>query len=225
MKQILCALSLGIAAFVVTTSSFASTSCDGNTGGSLPTVPNGGTIVDGSYPCFVTPVEFVFKGGKYFSAKYKDGNFGVGQSLFFANKNASYNIGLTTFNFNAVLDDNNGILYGSVDIFGRLGGGVGPVEQLLHADVSGFWGYGTNVVGFNTSGIKCSDSINALIPGGCTTNEVLFFDLGNSVFDPNDKKFKSLGTALTSVPLPAAVWLFGAGLVSLAGIGRRRTAA
>jgi hypothetical protein len=31
--------------------------------------------------------------------------------------------------------------------------------------------------------------------------------------------------AVTAVPLPAAVWLFGSGLLGLAGIGRRRSAA
>ena len=35
-------------------------------------------------------------------------------------------------------------------------------------------------------------------------------------------KYQTTGLAVTSVPVPAAVWLFGSGLVGLAGVVRRR---
>ena len=39
------------------------------------------------------------------------------------------------------------------------------------------------------------------------------------------KKLGGVGLTITAVPVPAAVWLFGSGLLGLAGFARRRTAA
>ncbi len=58
----------------------------------------------------------------------------------------------------------------------------------------------------------------------CTTAESFYVagDFGN---DPNKIKLKGSkggATAVTTIPVPAAVWLFGSGLLGLVGVARRR---
>ena len=207
MRQIIIGAVLAIGA-IATTSSYAATTCDSNSISGL---------VDGSFPCFVTPVELKYKAkDASFTAKYKDG---ARTSLFYADTITSYTINLTTFNFDATIDS-SGKANGSLSIYGNLNG-PGPATFLMSADLKGEWNWSGNLIGFNTLNIVCSSAINSLIPGGCTTSEVVYFDLSDA-FDPTAKNFKSTGLALTSVPLPAAVWFFGSGMLGLVGIARRK---
>jgi hypothetical protein len=79
-------------------------------------------------------------------------------------------------------------------------------------------GYGGHVIGFNTANIVCNPLINAY--NQCTTNESVFIALSKSF--NYSTKYSSSGIALTSVPIPAAAWLFGSGLLGLVGIARRK---
>jgi hypothetical protein len=74
-----------------------------------------------------------------------------------------------------------------------------------------------NLWGFATSDIVCSP----LLLVQCTLNESVYITLVDG-FDGkfNNGKFESLGTAITTVPIPAAAWLFGSGLALLAWIRR-----
>ncbi len=75
--------------------------------------------------------------------------------------------------------------------------------------------------GFNTTNIVCSDLINTLT-GGCTTDEVVYLNLLEAIGpDTGFDRISTAGRALTSVPVPAAAWLFGSGLIGLAGMARR----
>lgn len=208
MRKILWVVSLCVGVFGFTSSSFASSLCDQNSISGL---------VAGSYPCFVTPVELSWNGKKAsFTGKYKDGPT---KSNFYADSSTSYTIRLTTFNFDATIDS-GGNASGSLSIYGNMNG-PGPAEFLMSANLEGSWGYSGSLIGFNTQDIECSSTITSLLPGGCTKREVVYFDLGDA-FDPTAKHFKSTGLALTSVPVPAAAWLFGTGLLGLVGIARRR---
>ena len=61
----------------------------------------------------------------------------------------------------------------------------------------------------------------ATVDGGCTINGVVNFT-GRSA--PMVKNFRADGrSSVAAVPVPAAVWLFGSGLLGLVGVARRRT--
>lgn len=104
-----------------------------------------------------------------------------------------------------------------------------------------FWGDGFNSVMPTFSNAAAIDDASV-----SSTNKVLDMfllslvssidpDFGNTVYFANtpvsvqsftsaDLKLSANGT-LSAVPLPAAVWLFGTGLIGFVGIGRRRRAA
>jgi hypothetical protein len=75
-----------------------------------------------------------------------------------------------------------------------------------------------SLIGFNTTitgGLICGTVF------GCTTHESAYLSLADGGFDPNvDLKHVS-GTAVTTIPLPAVVWLLGSGLLLLTGISRK----
>jgi len=77
------------------------------------------------------------------------------------------------------------------------------------------WAYSGSLIGFNTTitgGLICGTVF------ACTTHESAYLSLADGGFDPNlDLKHVS-GTAVTTIPLPAAAWLLGSGLLGLAGI-------
>jgi len=49
-------------------------------------------------------------------------------------------------------------------------------------------------------------------------------EIGAEIFHPGADQITSFGALLTPVPVPAAVWLFGSGLLGLLGIARRKAA-
>ncbi len=125
------------------------------------------------------------------------------------------------FNFNNA--------FGMVDIiymgsFGSIGGNDdGGVFTL---DLSGFGvdyngtdiaqgpNAGTLVTSADTGAQTFSASWQSTIVGGPFDGNVGYWEMSGSYT-----------TATSEVPVPAAVWLFGSGLVGLAGIARRRKAA
>lgn len=80
---------------------------------------------------------------------------------------------------------------------------------------------------FNTTDTACSDLISARI-GECETDEVVYLGLEEAL-DPDREhdRINTDGRSITDlpstavVPVPAAAWLFGSGLIALAGITRR----
>jgi hypothetical protein len=204
---------------LVSAGSSAATTCDSNSISSL---------VAGSYPCFETSIEFGFKSqgphAETLTATYNSKTQkGGGISLFHVSSTDSYSITNTVFDFSANVQ--HSILTGSMSISGNIDS-INASGLLMSANLTGVYGEAGNLVGFNTKDIWCSAAINAAIGGnGCTKAEVVYFLLDGTLDLDAKHSQKLYGTAYTSVPLPAAVWLFGSGILGLAGIsGRKRTA-
>jgi hypothetical protein len=92
----------------------------------------------------------------------------------------------------------------------------------MTADLKGQWNSSGQLIGFNTMNIECHDAINAVAP--CTTDEVIYLSDLEDALDPGGSrgKYRTTGLAVTSVPVPAATWLLGSGLIGLVGVSRRK---
>jgi len=128
----------------------------------------------------------------------------------------------------AFFDTDGNFLNGTVEVKGKLETSAGKAKGTLMTATLGRLGdldfaYTSSLLGFNTSDIWCNSIINDFLGGGgCTKNESVIIALQDGGFDPTKKGYKSDGLAVTSVPVPAAVWLFGSGLIGLVGMARRR---
>ncbi len=85
----------------------------------------------------------------------------------------------------------------------------------------GFFGYPNTMTGFSGGETMSYLSFNQSDALG--TADVTGFTNGKFVIDTSLGKLSYVGT-VSAVPVPAAVWLFGSGLLGLVGIGRRKKA-
>jgi hypothetical protein len=118
--------------------------------------------------------------------------------------------------------DQGKFLGGSVSLKGAIDAlGIRKNTLLMTADIIGF-----NILdddflwGFNTTNIFCSPELLL----NCTNSESVYIELDSAFDQMFQRNFKTTGFATTTVPVPAAVWLFGSAL-GLLGWVRRRTAA
>jgi hypothetical protein len=200
------------AGFAVTTCPDPSSSGPMN-GCSLP------GLVPGSFPYFSQDVYVTLKNNKkgdfYLNASYGGGvsDFRVSNAV-----DDIYNIDNTFFQFKA--KSKKGDVTGSIRIMGKLDG-MNNQQTLMTADLTGAWDNSGNLIGFNTMNIQCGAAITAIAP--CTSAEVIYLSLNSALYPGGDKgKYQATGLAVTSVPVPAAAWLFGSGLIGLMGVARRR---
>jgi hypothetical protein len=103
------------------------------------------------------------------------------------------------------------------------------------SSTTNIWGAGVGDVGGSTSlygqgpdqsGIALGQSVSLFgITGDGGKGQLQTYDLGdNLTLSSNGTLTVSSGSTPPPVPLPAAVWLFGSGLLGLLGVGRRRAA-
>ena len=211
---------LGLCAMAVLTlgSSAAQSACPDagqypSNGCSLP------GLVGGSFPYFTQGVDVKLNSKDNGDFSFKASYGGSGTSEFWVDQNNSYSIDNTFFQFKANAKHGD-VVDGSVRIMGNLGGKPGR-QTLMTADLTGVWDYSGGLIGFNTMNIQCGDAILVLV--NCTSSEVIYFSLQDALVPGGMKgKFETTGLAVTSVPVPAAVWLFGSGLVGLIGVSRRK---
>jgi hypothetical protein len=181
-------------------------------------------LVPGSYPYFDQGVKIKYKAKK----KKGEGNFNLKvkydkksiDSQFLADLGIEniFDIDKTKYILKVKVRD--GIATGTVKIKGVIRElGMTKKKTLMTANLKGEWALSEDgkLLGFNTMDIEC----NPILPVPCTTDEVIYLVL-NDAITAETKKLKTTGRAFTSVPLPAAVWLFGSGLLGFAVIARKR---
>jgi hypothetical protein len=127
--------------------------------------------------------------------------------------------------------DNNGVMNFSMP--GRFGAIDGPTGGVV-----GPWNFDSNTTllnGFTTgsvtgtpgtiNGVACTGSAGSysctLVSGGAVGPAWGTFN-GNPYYEVWKINLTRLGDATTVIPIPAAVWLFGSGLLGLVGVARRK---
>lgn len=189
--------------------------------------PNSGCSVEGvrpsGFPYFDQLVRVRYnetKDGFNINANYYQGSF---RSHLYINPLDIFDISKTKFKLQARVRD--GVATGTVSIRGRIDelGITNLSDPLMMADLSGEWGFSDDgtLIGFNTENLVCHDMIIAYLSGGCTQNESVYLSLLESI-TTGERNIRTTGVAVTTIPVPGAVWLFGSGLLALMGITRRR---
>mgnify|MGYP001571684340 CR=1 FL=1 len=175
-------------------------------------------IVPPSLPAFVETVDVAYKKvsshKRVLTAAYSSGI----STLVFPNH--AFGISHTSYSLTANFNGSNVFQNGTVTIKGKISGlGINTTQTLMTANLTAFAkGFGNAVLGFNTANIVCNVKINNYSP--CTTAESIYIGVLKGFNFKTD--YKSRGLALTSVPVPAAAWLFGSGLLGLVGMARRK---
>ena len=187
-----------------------------------------------SFPNFENnvKVKVLKNGNKGYKLKVRKSGNG---SYFNSSSSESLKISGSNYKLDAYFDTSGNFLDGSVEIKGKVDFPDGSkAKGTLMTATLGLNNYGmangdtafaytSDLLGFNTLDIVCDAAINDYLGGGgCTKQESVIIALQDGGFDPTQKGYKSDGLAVTSVPVPAAAWLFGSGLLGLVGMARRR---
>lgn len=156
------------------------------------------------------------------------GSYVVNDASYSLNASFSYDIANNTWN----LSGNKN----SVKISGTVVTDKGTATKNLFLASLDSWNFGWDLetesnflIGFNTTVDKKGGTICDLY--GCTLGESAYLSLLYTSFNPTDLSnfdnkgkynFTSDAVAVTTIPVPAAVWLFGSGLIGIAGLARRK---
>jgi hypothetical protein len=126
-----------------------------------------------------------------------------------------------TYNLKATFDSAGNVTGGDVSLKGAIPS-LGIVDKntvLFTADLEafGFDPLQPMLIGFNTTNIMCDAGLGVV----CTNSESVYVTL-DAMFTGLDTRLRTSGTSITTIPLPAAVWLFGSGLALLGATARRQ---
>lgn len=129
-----------------------------------------------------------------------------------------------TFRLQAQFGADGSFAGGTVSITGQINSiGINSVQSLMTANLSDFAASG-NLIGFATSGVQC----NAVYAADCFENESVYLTTTYNKDPINTSNLSGqqfLSASLTTVPVPASVWLLGSALGLLgAGVRRRKAA-
>jgi len=134
-------------------------------------------------------------------------------------KNSVLNVGDTGFSggmtaYNGDISLLNGSTFDSHVPPGTANGIIGtPSSSTTNID---FYGNGIDTTtAYSTTGSGSRLNVYGLTPNGSGSGSAVVYELGYVTFNGSTLTF-------TPVPIPAAVWLFGGGLLGLLVIGRRR---
>jgi len=135
-----------------------------------------------------------------------------------------YNGTGSKYTLNVDFNKNTGaFIGGTLEISGQVAAlGINTKTTLVTADITAYDFdalYNNKLIGFATDNIDCYAGLGFT----CTTSESIWITLASAYGGDPTARFKNTGTAITTLPLPAAAWLFGSGLVFLAATGRRRS--
>jgi len=178
-------------------------------------------LVSGSFPYFDQGADIKVKNNKQGEMQKLKATYmkGSASSLLF-DPNDTFDISKTSLKLHAKVKK-NGLVKGHVKIQGKIADlDINNKKPLMKAKLSGEWDVSGDglLIGFNTKDIVCHKKIDAY--ASCTSAESVYLALADAI--DSKKHLKTTGTAVTTVPVPAAVWLFASGLLGLAGMARRR---
>lgn len=160
--------------------------------------------------------------GSYNFFAHNEGSFDFIEALGVSIDGVGGNLDLS-----AKFDSEGNFLEGTIKITGAISelGINDPSTVLMTADLVGF-GFQGNLVGYSIGNITCAAEIQNCEndPGDI---ESAYFRMAGSfagIQNLNGKNYRSTIASITTVPIPAAVWLMLSGLGCIAGLkARRRT--
>ena len=177
-------------------------------------------IRDSGFPYFDQGVSVKYqakKDGDFFlkAKQYKKS----GRSSLVMDSTTAYDVDKVKYKLRPV-KVRDGVASGKLTIKGIIDGlGITKRETLMTAELDGDWALSADgkLLGFETIITFC----HAAFEEYCSQAESIYLALKGAI-NTGKKNIKTTGVAVTTIPLPAAVWLFGSGLIGMAVMARRR---
>jgi len=174
-------------------------------------------IVTSSFPNFSNDMKVTYRSGKR-GATLTASKIGGSDMYLNFSETDNYLISHGSFRLKADFDPYGNFLGGTVKIRGGIDTDFASGNGVLMTAIlkPNEFAFDDDLIGFNTTDIICP------LFDFCTHAESVFLSLDAGGFSTELKRYTSTGLAVTSVPVPAAAWLFGSGLIGLVGMARKK---
>jgi hypothetical protein len=201
---------------------------------SLPGIPASGPLSFDFSQALVQPTSIRELLGTFSNNNASITNFGttsvfeattMGDFIFTDVNGSLYDGTNGTFQLDAQYNSGGTLIGGTVSITGQINGiGINNVQSLMTADLSSFATSG-NLLGYATTNVTC----NAAYADDCFANESVYLTAAynGAPIDPNNLISQQfLVSSLTTVPVPASLWLLASalGLLGLRSKKKAKTA-